>query len=179
MNRIKPALLAVFISIFLFSSQALSGTEPAPKHEPTIFTIADFNTGAMSNNLQAEMGTWETDPEDESQGIEASLDRNIKMGRSGYSLKLDYNVGSPKNAVNGFWMQLKFFDASPYDHFEFYVKGDRLKGCTGIFKIEFKKMRKDSEGEDETAKGGFIVKGVTGEWQKISIPLNVMNGITD
>ena len=178
MNRIKPALPIVFISLFLFSAQAVSGTE-TKKSEPAAFTIADFNNGAMSNNLQAEMGTWETDPEDESQGIEASLDRSIKMGRPGCSLRLDYNVGSPKNAVNGFWMQLKYFDASPYDHFEFFVKGDVSKGFTTVFKIEFKKLRKGPDGEEETAKGSFIVKGVTGEWQKISVPLNVMNGITD
>ncbi|MDP3730544.1 MAG: hypothetical protein Q8R14_03350, partial [Candidatus Omnitrophota bacterium] len=131
------------------------------------------------NNLQAEMGTWEIDPEDESQSIVASLDRSVKVGKSGYSLKLDYNVASPKNAVNGFWMQLKFFDASPYDHFEFYVRPDRPKGSTSVFKVEFKKLQKTSDGLEETAKGTFIVKGITGEWQKISTPLNVMNGITD
>ena len=192
MDRIKPALLIFFISLFLFSSQVFCGpqsTVNSPRStvhspqsitpEPATFTVADFNSGAMSNNLQAEMGTWEMDPEDESQGIDASLDKDIKMGNSGYSLRLDYNVGSPKNAVNGFWMQLKFFDASPYDHFEFYVKGDGNKGYTKIFKIEFKKLQKDSDGEEETVKGSFIVKGVTGEWQKISVPLNVMNGITD
>lgn len=188
MNGLRSASLIVFISLFFFSSQAVSETRtPNPKLQtpnsklptPNSRTIADFNNGAMTNNLQAEMGTWETDPEDESQGIEASLDKNIKIGKSGYSLKLDYNVGSPKNAVNGFWMQLKFFDASPYDHFEFYVKGDKLKGSTGIFKIEFKKLQKDTDGEEGTVKGSFIVKGVTGEWQKVSVPLNVMNGITD
>ncbi len=188
MNRIKHASLIVFISLFFFSHQAFSEKQtPDSKLQtpnsqlptPSFFTIADFNNGDMLNNLQAEMGTWETDPEDTSQGIEASLDRNIKMGRSGHSLKLDYNVGSKKNAVNGFWMQLKFFDASPYDHFEFYVKGDKRKGCTNIFKLEFKKLQKDLDGLEETTKGSFIVKGITDEWQKISIPLNVMNGITD
>ncbi len=192
MNRIKSALLIVIISLFIFSPQAISETQVHPvRHaavihgsqkaspEPTAFTIADFNNGAMTNNLQAEMGTWEMDPEDKSQSIEASLDRNIKLGKSGYSLKLDYNIDSPKNAVNGFWMQLKYFDASPYDHFEFYVKGDKIKGCTEIFKIEFKKLQKRPDGVEETAKGSFIIKGVTGEWQKMSVPLNVMNGITD
>ena len=170
----------VFLSLFLFSSQVFSETRPMVPSTPKIFTIADFDSGAMVNNLQAEMGTWEMNPEDEAQGIEASLDRNIKKGSRGYSLKLEYNVNSPKNAVNGFWMQLKYFDASPYDHFEFYVKGgDANKGFTTVFKIEFKKLQKDTEGVDETAKGSFIVKGITGQWQKISIPLNVMNGITD
>jgi hypothetical protein len=186
----KPALLIVFISLFFFDQQAfpeiqkipppsLRADRPGGNPDPATFTIADFNNGSMSNNLQAEMGTWETDPDDKSQSIAASLDKNVKMGKTGYSLKLDYNVDSAKNAVNGYWMQLKCFDASGYDHFEFYVKGDRLKGCTNVFKIEFKKLQKGADGEEETAKGSFIVKGITGEWQKISIPLNVMNGITD
>jgi hypothetical protein len=178
MNRLETSSLIVFISLFLFNPQALSATEPS-KPKPASFTVADFNNDAMTNNLRAEMGTWEISPDDESQGIEASLDRNVKMGKSGYSLKLDYKVDSVKNAMNGFWMQLKFFDASTYDHFEFYVKGDKAKGHTNIFKIEFKKLQKGADGEEETAKGSFIVKGVTDEWQKISIPLNVMNGITD
>ncbi|MFA5085027.1 MAG: carbohydrate binding domain-containing protein, partial [Candidatus Omnitrophota bacterium] len=178
MRRIKPASLIVFISLFLFRPQVLSGAE-SNKPEPATFIIADFNNGAMFSNLQTEMGTWEMNPEDEAQSIEASLDKSIKMGKSGYSLKIDYNVGSPKNAVNGFWMQMRFFDASPYDHFEFYVKGDKDKGSTGVFKIEFKKLNRNPDGEEETVRGSFIVKGVTGEWRKISIPLNVMNGITD
>ncbi|MDO8536010.1 MAG: glucoamylase family protein [Candidatus Omnitrophota bacterium] len=189
MNRVKSALLIVFISLFFFSPRASSSSQTPSSNPktpnsqlptPVSFTIADFDSGSIErNNLQAEMGTWEVDPEDESQGIEASLDKKIKMGAAGYSLKLDYNVSSKKNAVNGFWMQLKDFNASGYDHFVFFVKGDRVNGCTNIFKIEFKKMQKDADGEEETVKGSFIVKGVTGEWQKISIPLNVMNGITD
>jgi hypothetical protein len=59
------------------------------------------------------------------------------------------------------------------------VKADEKKGATGIFKIEFKKAQKDPEGRDETIKATYVVKGVTGEWQKVSIPLNVMNGIMD
>lgn len=178
MRNPKGIFSILFLNLFLFNSSAFCETPPK-KTEPAIFTIADFNNGAMLNNLQAEMGTWETNPDDESQGIDASLDKDIKVGKKGYSLKLEYNVNSPKNAVNGLWMQLKFFDASPYDHFEFYVKGDSNKGFTTVFKIEFKKLQKNSEGEEETSKGSFIVKGVTDQWQKISIPLNVMNGITD
>lgn len=185
MDKIRPSLLIVFISLSIFASQASSETRAAspkqnrPAQEIKSFVIADFNSGAMLNNLQAEMGTWEIDPDDESQDIEASLDRSVKMGKSGHSLRLDYNVGSVKNAINGFWMQLRFFDASDYDHFEFYVKGDKAKGHTSIFKIEFKKLRKDPDGIEETVKGSFIVKGVTDEWQKVSVPLNVMNGMTD
>ena len=93
---------------------------------------------------------------------------------------LDYHLdGVVKNAMNGIAMQLECFDASPYDHFEFWVRGDPAKGYTTIFKIEFKKFQKDADGYEETIKGSYVVKGVTDKWQKISIPLNVINGILD
>ena len=141
--------------------------------------IADFEKGEMLNNLQGEVGTWEYDPEDKMQGVKASLDKDVRPGDKGYSLKLEYNVDSPKNAMNGFWTLLRDFDASKYDHFEFWVKGDPAHGFTSTFKIEFKKTQPDPEGHEETIKGSYIVKGVTGEWQKVLIPLNVMNGIPD
>ena len=90
-----------------------------------------------------------------------------------------WGVNSPNDAVNGFWTQLGNADASAYDHFEFWVKGDEKSGYPTLFKIEFKKFQKDAEGNDETITAGYIVKGVSAQWQKISVPLNVMNGISD
>jgi hypothetical protein len=133
----------------------------------------------MVNNLGGEIGAWELDPEDSSQGIDISFDNRVKNGPSGNALKVSYNVNSGKNAANGFWAQLQDLDVSPYDHFEFWVKGDEAKGFTTVFKIEFKKTRMGEDGYEETIKGSYTVKGVTGKWQKISIPLNVMNGMSD
>lgn len=160
-------ILAGFIAVNLSSCSAYS------------ITIADFNSETMKNNLEGQSGTWETNPHDMTQGIEASLDSNIKRGDEGASLKLEYDVDSDENAINGFWTQLMTFDASEFDHFEFWVKGDKEKNYPRTFKIEFKKSQKDEEGRDETIKGSYVVKGVTDRWQKISIPLNVMNGIRD
>lgn len=186
MTRLKSLAVIIFLFLFLLSPSSCSkksakSAQPgkAENKLPVTAAIADFNIGTMTDNLQGDCGTWETNPEDKSQGISASLDKVIKRGDSGYSLKLDYNVNSPQDAVNGFWMQMRSFDASPYDHLEFWVKGDPEKGHTTIFKIEFKKYQKDEEGHDEAIKGSFIVKGVTDKWQKVSVPLNVMNGITD
>ena len=140
--------------------------------------IADFNS-SLINNLQGESGAWESDPDDFEQSVVAELDTKTKVGNSGASLKLSYDVDSPGNAVNGFWTQLLSFDASRYDHLEFWVKGDTKKGYPKSFKIEFKKLPTNEKGQVETIVGTYVVEGVSGEWQKISIPLNVMNGITD
>jgi hypothetical protein len=134
----------------------------------------------MTNNLGGQSGIWQLDPGDKEQGIEIRLDNDIKIGDEGASLRVKYDVDSPKNAVNGFWTQIRTFDASAYDHFEFRVKGDGDEGYPARFKIEFKKFQKSFLDErDETASGTFIVEGVTDKWQKISVPLNVMNGILD
>ena len=168
--------LALVFSISAFSENQKPGPRsPVPDHA----VIADFNKGDMFDNLGGEIGGWELDPEDSAQGVEVSFDKSAKSGVPGSSLKIAYDVSSVKNAANGVWMQLKDFDASPYDHFEFWVKGDTAKDFTTVFKIEFKKTQPDEEGHEETIKGSYVVKGVAGNWQKISIPLNVINGITD
>lgn len=183
MTRTKKFALLAFLILFTFSVSSCSKAQPPRRNDEKkpnpVLMIADFNRGMMFNNLQAEINTWQMNPDDISQGIAVSLDKDAKRGDSGYSLRLDYNVDSPDNAVNGCYMSLNSVDASPYDHIEFWVRGDKGKGFTTLFKIEFKKLQKDSDGQEETINATYIVKGVTDEWQKISVPLNVMNGILD
>ncbi|MFH1593514.1 MAG: glucoamylase family protein [Candidatus Omnitrophota bacterium] len=164
-----------------YSSGETLPLKETKKSEPRAHSaiLADFNSGSIINNLNGESGTWETMPQDQEQGVEAALDTAIKRGSIGASLKLTYDVDSVENAINGFWTQLRAFDASGFDHFEFWVKGDEKAGFPERFKIEFKKSEKNNEGRDEVIKGSFIVFGVTDKWQKISVPLNVMSGITD
>ena len=143
-------------------------------------TVADFNSGSMRNNFRGGSGTWELDPTDTRQGIGAFLDDDIRMGDSGASLRLEYDIDSPSDAVNGFWTELRAFDASKYDQFEFWAKGDEKKGFPERFKIEFKKFEKNpTTGVNETVRGSFIVRGVTGKWNKVSVPLNLVKGIED
>jgi len=162
-----------------FAAQNIPAKNQNASEKPPSAVIADFNREGLVNNLNGESGTWEKDPEDQKQWVIASLDNVTRRGDSGASLKLEYNVNSPNNAMNGFWTQLRDLDGSPYDHFEFWVKGDEKKGYTSVFKIEFKKFQNDAEGHEETIKGSYVVRGVTGQWQKMSVPLNVMSGIPD
>lgn len=182
-NKYRVALTILFIStIFAMSSPAapaISAEKPLESLEFPTQTIANFNGEDLINNLGGESGTWEKSPEDMAQSIAASIDNKIRHGNNGSSLELEYSVNSGNEAANGFWTQLRDLDASLYDHFEFWVKGDENKGYTTIFKIEFKKIKTDPDGRDETIKASYIVKGVTGRWQKISIPLHVMNGISE
>jgi hypothetical protein len=178
----KKIYILMILSLFVaagFAAQNIPAKSRTGPEKPLSSVIADFNREGLINNLNGESGTWEKDPEDQKQWIVASPDNVTRRGDSGASLRLEYNVNSPNNAVNGFWTQVRGLDGSPYDHFEFWVKGDEKKGHTSVFKIEFKKFQNDAEGHEETIKGSYIVKGVTSRWQKVSIPLNAMNGIHD
>jgi hypothetical protein len=157
----------------------LSAPHAAAAENTGRLVIADFNKPVMIDELGGEIGTWELDPDDNTQHIRVSFDRDAAPGASGYFLKADYSVNSAKNAANGFWMQLNCADASPYDHFEFRVRGDLKSGFTTVFKVEFKKSRMSEDLREETISASYIVKNVTREWQKVSVPLNVMNGILD
>lgn len=164
------------MSVFIF---LLSICVAAPAWSETRLVIADFDGESLVNNLQGESCTWAVGREDASGLIRATTGKvNGPSGETG-ALKIDYDLNVPDDAVCGFSTQLRRFDASPFDHFEFFVKGDAKAGYPKDIKIEFSKTRITSDGEEETIKGSYVVKGITSEWQRVSIPLNVMNGIDD
>lgn len=134
--------------------------------------IADFNTGDKPNNLGGDFGSWDKDPSDETQSSKMSFESDDALGEpTGYSLRLDYDVDSPNPAYNGFWMKLGNLDATSYNALNFYVKGDPEKNYTKRVKIELK----DSSNQPSQ----YIVAGLTGEWQKISIPFDQFKRIKD
>jgi hypothetical protein len=125
--------------------------------------VADFDTGDKPNNIGGDFGSWDKDPNDESQGAEMSFESVDALGDElGYSLRIDYDVDSPNPAYNGFWMKLQNLDASEYNTISFFVRGDREKGFTKRLKIELK--------DSTNRPAQFIITGITDEWQKFSIP---------
>lgn len=145
------------------------------RKEPVV--VADFESGKPINNLGGESGTWSIDPYDEAAVCrEAIVTVEGPHGKT-KALKLNYRVdtGSEFPAKNGYWTKLKNFNAKDYDHLEFYVKGDAETQFPAEFRVELKKF-KNAE-KVEKLQGGYVVKGVTADWQKVSIPLNAMTGI--
>lgn len=138
-----------------------------------VLMVADFNTGERFNNIGGEFGTWQIDPEDESQDCKMELNETISAsGNRGYFLRLDYDVDSPKPAFNGFWMKLNNLNLTPYEYLSFLVKGE------GLFTTQFKVELKNAKGE----KVIYFVSGVTNSWQKVVITLDKLkkvNSITD
>lgn len=171
--------LDVLISIQLICPAFLyaetpSASQTAPQ-QPTEVVVQDFEFGNLINNLNAESGGWDSDPEDNTADCVPELVPNEGLTGSKFALKLTYDVDSPDPAANGFWTKLNELDASGYDHLEFDVKGDREKGFSSVFKVELKSF-KDAE-RMEKLKGGFVVTDVESDWKHVSIPLNNFTGI--
>jgi hypothetical protein len=137
----------------------------------TELMVADFNSGAKSNNLGGDFGSWIKDPSDPMQGCIESFDRANRFGGSGFALRLIYSVESKKPAFGGLWMRLQNLDASKFDSLAFRVRGDPKMGFTTVFKVELKDSMDNS--------GHFYVRGVTDQWQDLVIPLKNFEGITN
>lgn len=129
----------------------------------TELVIADFDTGDKPNNLGGDFGSWDKDPNDETQSSQMSFEAQDALGDDlGYSIRLDYDVDSPNPAYNGFWMKLQSLDGTAYNRINFYVKGDVEHGFTKRLKVELKDVTNQPS--------QYIITGITGEWQKFSIP---------
>lgn len=166
--------------------------------------VMDFENGDdLTNRLGGASGSWNMDMLDENNSYTDADVVQIEglNGEVSGVLKLTYSVDSDVPSQNGFWTKLMSFDATDYDHLEFDVKGDPIKGFTDIFKIEIKKPKPNHEEpkeneesgeaeevpvpaqtarpvEIEKIKGSFKIH-VTDQWERISIPLNKMTGIMD
>ncbi len=141
--------------------------------------VADFEGEKLANLLGGESGSWNLDPRDENNSYTDAdlIEIPDQQGKPNRALKLTYSVESDVPSQNGFWTQLKNLDASPYDHFQFDVKGDPKPGFTRRFKIEIKKY-KDKE-RVEKIKGSQTVENISESWQTVIIPLNKMTGLVD
>jgi tetratricopeptide (TPR) repeat protein len=166
----KAYLRALQISSAKISSKAAPGQSPGKGSTPLI--LADFNNGTRLNNVGGELGTWEKDISDKTQGTKISFAADDAVGLPGAkSLELDYDVDSPNQAFTGFWMKLASQDFSSYDTLNLYLKGDAAKGFSTRLKIELK---------DFTNKPSpYLIDGIESGWQKFSVPFNSFKLISD
>ena len=176
-HGMKKVVAAVLLSGVAVSCVfAASGNSVAAKEDKNVSVLVDDFEGKTSRNyLGGERGAWSLDPDD----MKALADATVVTMKNGpenstKSLKITYSVDSEKLAMNGVWIKLNNFDASPYDVLEFDLKGDEAKGFTETFKIEIKKFKDAGK-----LTGTKTVSNVTGSWQRVRIPLTYFNGIFD
>ena len=135
-----------------------------------LLALDDFDDGEKPNALGGDFGAWNKDPNDPTQYCRNSFDKANAFGGFGYCLRLEYDVDSPNPAYNGFWAKLQNIDLRPYKKLSFYVKGDAAKGYTEQIKVELKN-------DKET--GRYLLKGITDQWQKVSVALKDFAGVLD
>lgn len=165
-------MTAIVMSFVFAGCPLLVNAEEAP-----VNIFDDFEDGELNKNLlTGDSGAWNLNPDDEQAECIPEVVEIPGPNDSIWALKLTYDVDSPLSAQNGYWTKLKNFDASPYDHLEFEIKGDPEAGFTDIFKVEIKKYKDAARIEKIT---GRSLVNVTGEWQTVSIPLNRMTGVFD
>ncbi len=163
-------VVAILISFSGFSP--LYAAEKKAANPGKELVVADFDTGDKPNNLGGDFGSWDKDPNDETQGCQMSFAQDDALGdKTGYAIRMDYDVDSPNPAYNGFWMKLNGADVTAYNTLTFYMRGDAEAGFSKRVKVELKdKSNKPS---------AYIVSGLTDKWQKISIPLNKFRRVED
>jgi len=134
--------------------------------------LADFDSGDKPNNIGGDFGSWDKDPNDETQICQMSFEGDDALGDpAGYSIRLDYDVDSPNPAYNGFWMKLNGEDATSYNAVKFYVKGDAEKAFTKRLKIELKDMSNQPS--------PYIITGITDQWQEFTIGFDKFRRVSD
>jgi opacity protein-like surface antigen len=167
--KAKTTLLAAGLAILCLSFPVWAQeAEPAGNE----LVVADFNTGDKPNNIGGDFGSWDKDPNDETQFTQMAFEPDDATGDpAGYSIRLDYDVDSPNPAYNGFWMKLNGEDGTPYNTLSFFVKGDGEKGFTKRMKIELKDM--------SNVASPYIVTGITEEWQEVKISFEKFRKVSD
>lgn len=169
----------------LEGGKAVSGPQPIPESDMKdweywkkniVFLrdgkllVDDFSRKDNYNNLNGPMGSWNIFYSDNNQFCKDEFTDSERVGESGYSLKLTYDVDSPFSAYNGFFTNLMGIDISEYKYLVFYIKGDKKAGFTDTINIELK---------NKNLVGRAMVKGITDEWKKMVVPLTDFVGISD
>jgi hypothetical protein len=168
--RSLAAVLANLALLLDGSTAAAAAVDKAPAPASELM-VADFDSGAKPNNIGGDFGAWIKDPADAMQGCVESFDRANGYGGKGAALRLIYSVASAKPAFGGLWMRLQNLDAAKFDNLAFRVKGDAAMGYTKVFKVELK------DAMDQASH--FYVRGVTDQWQDITIPLKDFQGMAN
>lgn len=133
--------------------------------------VDDFSRKENFNNLKGPLGSWNVFYSDPNQYCRDEFTDLERVGDTGYSLKVSYDVDSQFSAYNGFFTYLMDIDISKYKYLVFYIKGDKQAGFTENVNLELK--------NDKKQVGRMMVSGITDEWKKMVVPLGQFTGIND
>ena len=158
----------LLLTVLVSGAGRPASSDALPEPSAGVLRVAGFDQGGWRTNLGDPFGTWDHDPEDRTQFCRARLVEEPRVGTSGYSLMLDYDVQSPNPAFNGFWMKLPNLPLNRFQALSFSVKGDPERDFTRRIKLELKSKRRSAV---------YILDGIQSEWVRIRIPLHEFRDI--
>jgi len=150
------------------------GSEP---EVPARLVLHDFERDSLHGNLGGMVKSWIRGDGEVRMNLAPMTEAGNPDGDQ--ALHFGYAIGEEGGTTStvGLQLDLNGLDASDYDHLEFRVRGDASAGFTEAFKVQF--LRPSDLAPKMKESGSYVVTGVDGEWQRIRIPLNLMNGIRD
>lgn len=95
----------------------------------------------------------------------------------GRAMHLRYQLPAGRDAEAGVRIGLGGLDASDLDHLGFWIRGDERSGYSKALRVGFKRPDPRRAGLVET--GSHLVRGITGTWQRVVVPLPRLTGIQD
>ncbi|MFH1368571.1 MAG: hypothetical protein ABII64_05550 [Elusimicrobiota bacterium] len=156
--------------LFLLPTAGFSAEFRPMTDQKNTLVIADFDSWSEINNLGGKFAAWAKDMNDESQGCKVGITDSERVGTKGNSIRLMYDVDSPKIAYNGMSINVMGTDWTPYKYIVLSAKGDEEAGYTPRFKVELKNKKGQT--------GIYVLTGLTGDWKQFALPLAEFQGIT-
>ncbi|MBU1077006.1 MAG: gliding motility-associated C-terminal domain-containing protein [Spirochaetes bacterium] len=142
----------------------------------TVFILNDFNDGELNHNsLGGVSSFFKNGGADCVPAIENDISR--VYGRSGYSLRLDYDV-SAADSYSGFWTKLDGYNLSGYNYLSFWVKGATGKE---FLKVQLKVKNASDINRKQSAvyADNYMTGGMSTDWKKVIIPLDAFFNVND
>ncbi len=149
----------------------------SPLAAPPRLLLHDFERPSGAPNADGAMSGWTAEPGRASGQIHYRLEPAQRAG-SHRALHLRYRFAEHGVSDLGWQITLPDLDASAYDHLEFWIRGDAAAGYAQALKLEFKQPLPNAP-PGLVRQGSTVVTGITGDWQRIQVPLQRMNGIAD
>jgi hypothetical protein len=126
--------------------------------------IADFRKTKAESNIGTDFGTWDRDPADPTQTCQMKFsNEDASADPKGHSIRLEYDVDSPRPAYNGFWLKIDRRRAADFISLSLAVRGDSDAGFPETVKIEIKVVGGKSLVQ--------YIRGISSEWKNFDISL--------
>ncbi|MBN1385072.1 MAG: hypothetical protein JW983_09355 [Elusimicrobia bacterium] len=158
------------IFLFLIAAVVFIGCGTKYKSKNDLLILADFDKEQNADVFYCKYGVWDKDPGDETQFCNMSCSSEIRSKMKGKSLKIEYDVDSPNQAYNGFFIKLLGENIGKYKKLVFFIKGEAERYPAEI-NIELKNYNEEV--------GKYTLKNIESSWRRVDIPLEEFKGIED